>query len=623
MVAAVRALVGSPDSVVTPVRGPAEDHHARLTNPKRLAALALTGLMDEGADAAFDRFTKLASRWIGTPIALVSLVDDHRQYFKSAVGLGEPWLTTRETPLSHSFCQYAVTSAEPLIVPDAKQHPWLCDNLAITELQVAAYAGVPLVTSDAQVLGALCVADHVPHPWTEKEIEVLRDLAALTMTEIELRGRLAHLHALRAERGKERVLLHSVLDSMDDSIIVTGMDGKLMLANPAARRSRATDLEGGRGVAGESVFELDGQTPFNPRNLPAVRALAGDHVRDVELMVRPQGEKAQYLSINASPLVDAGGTIFAAVSVGRDVTAAREAAMALAQSEAILQGVVRNLPNGAVMLYDHDLRYLMADGELLLSSIGMTREAIVGRTLYDVATPMMLLIAERHYRGALAGETSTFEMVRYEKTFALTTVPVRDGAGAVTAGLVMIYDVTAHKAAEALVRQEAAEIRNRALRDELTGLYNRRGFLELSRQQLSLAEQMNRPALLFFVDLNNMKLINDQLGHEQGDRALMETAEALRVTFRGSDVVARLGGDEFVALLLDGEASQLAVFSERVQRELEQRNADPNRAFRLSASIGGASFDPKSPESIDALLAKADALMYAQKKSLRAPPILR
>jgi len=623
MVAAVRALVGSTDSARPPVRGPVEDHEARLTNPKRLAALALTGLMDEEADAAFDRFTKLASRFIGTPVALVSLVDDHRQFFKSAVGLSEPWATTRETPLSHSFCQYTVSSGEPLIVADAKQHPWLSDNLAVTELQVAAYAGVPLVTSDAQVLGALCVVDHEPHQWTEQEIEVLRDLAALTMTEIELRGRLAHLHALRAERGKERVLLHSVLDSMDDSIIVTGMDGKLMLANPAARRSRATDLESGRGVTSESVFELDGQTPFDPHNLPAVRALGGEHVRDVELMVRAPGEKAQYLSINASPLVDSGGTIFAAVSVGRDVTAAREAAMALARSEAILQGVVRNLPNGAVMLYDHDLRYLMADGELLLSSIGMTREAVVGRTLYDVATPMMLLIAERHYRCALAGETSTFEMVRYDKTFALTTVPVRDGSGAVTAGLVMIYDVTAHKAAEALVRQEAAEIRHRALRDELTGLYNRRGFLEISRQQLSLAEQMNRPALLFFVDLNNMKLINDQLGHEQGDRALVETAEVLRVTFRGSDVVARLGGDEFVALLLDGEASQLAVFTERVQRELEQRNADPNRAFRLSASVGGAAFDPKCPESIDALLAKADALMYAQKKSLRAPPIQR
>ena len=78
---------------------PVADHHARLNNPQRLAALASTGLMDAAAEAAFDRFTKLAARWLGVPTALISLVDDHRQFFKSAVGLGEPWASKRETPL--------------------------------------------------------------------------------------------------------------------------------------------------------------------------------------------------------------------------------------------------------------------------------------------------------------------------------------------------------------------------------------------------------------------------------------------------------------------------------------------------------------------------------------------
>lgn len=159
------------------------------------------------------------------------------------------------------------------------------------------------------------------------------------------------------------------------------------------------------------------------------------------------------------------------------------------------------------------------------------------------------------------------------------------------------------------------------MRDELTGLYNRRGFLEVASQQLALAQQSGRPALLFFVDFNGMKAINDQLGHEQGDRALIETADVLRVTFRGSDVVARLGGDEFVALLPHGDATQLTQFSERVQRELETRNAAPNRSYRLSASIGAAAFDPAQPETIEALLAKADARMYEQKRS-RKPPAL-
>jgi diguanylate cyclase (GGDEF)-like protein/PAS domain S-box-containing protein len=351
--------------------------------------------------------------------------------------------------------------------------------------------------------------------------------------------------------------------------------------------------------------------------MPFTRALVGEHVRDVALMMRAPGQKPAYHSINASPLIDASGAIFAAVSVGRDVTAAHEAALALARSEAILQGVVRHLPNGAVLLFDRDLRYLMADGELLCGSVGLSREALVGRTLFEVSSPMTILISEQHYRDALAGKTSTFEMVRHDKTFALTTVPVRDGRGEVTAGMAMIYDVTEHKRAEALVRREAAENRTRALRDELTGLYNRRGFLEVAGQQLSQAQRSGKPALLFFVDLNGMKLINDHLGHEQGDRALIETADVLRVTFRGSDVIARLGGDEFVALLPDGDAAQLTQFTERVQRELESRNSDPNRTFRLSASIGAAAFDPAKPESIEALLAEADARMYEQKKSRR------
>ena len=155
------------------------------------------------------------------------------------------------------------------------------------------------------------------------------------------------------------------------------------------------------------------------------------------------------------------------------------------------------------------------------------------------------------------------------------------------------------------------------MRDELTGLYNRRGFLDLARQQLAIAGQMARPALLFFVDLNGMKQINDQLGHEQGDRALVETADVLRTTFRGSDILARLGGDEFVALLMDSNSVQLSTFTERVEREIEARNAAPDRAYRLSASIGCAPFDPSSPTSIDALLARADALMYEQKRARR------
>jgi diguanylate cyclase (GGDEF)-like protein/PAS domain S-box-containing protein len=591
-------------------------HLERLHAPERLAALDASRLLDSDADEAFDRFTRLAARWLSAPTALVSLVDDHRQFFKSAIGLGEPWATLRETPLSHSFCQYAVTTGDALVVEDARMHPVLRDNLAVTELDVIAYAGVPLVTSDDHVLGSLCVIDKRPRPWTEDHIDVLRDLAALTMAEVELRAQLARLNALRAERGKERRLLHAVLDAIDDPLIVSDRDGRILLANLAARRNRPDEvLKTVEAFAGYGIFQSDGRTPFDAKTSPIARALSGEQVRDADCVVAVPGIPPRNFAINASPLRDVSSEIVAAVSVGRDVTAARQAQAALARSESILRSVVRNLPNGAVLLFDRDLRYLMADGEQLLNGIGLKREDLVGRTLYEVATPQGLPVVEPYYRAALAGESGSLELKRGDQTYAITLVPVREENGDVSAGLAMVYDITSHKHGEELARQEAEHVRSISVRDELTGLYNRRGFLDLARQQLTIARQMERPALLFFVDLNGMKLINDKLGHEQGDRALVETADVLRTTFRGSDILARLGGDEFVALLMDSHASQLAIFTERVEREIEARNDQPGRAYRLSASIGCAPFDPSQPASVDELLARADALMYEQKRS--------
>ncbi|HYQ18386.1 MAG TPA: GGDEF domain-containing protein, partial [Polyangiaceae bacterium] len=339
---------------------------------------------------------------------------------------------------------------------------------------------------------------------------------------------------------------------------------------------------------------------------------------DVDVAVQLPGTPLRHYSVNASPLRDENGAIFAAVSVGRDTTATRIAQLALARSESILTSVVRNLPNGAVLMFDNDLRYVMADGEQLLTSIGLKREQLVGHTLYEIANPQSLAVVEHHYRRALAGETGTLDIPRGDKTYALTVVPVRGEAGNVEAGLAMVYDVTSHKRGEQLARQETEHARSISVRDELTGLYNRRGFLDIARQQLAVATTMERPALLFFVDLNGMKQINDRLGHEYGDRALIEMADVLRTTFRGSDVVARLGGDEFVALLMDGHDSQLCIFTDRVQREIELHNSVADRSYVLSASIGCAPFDPKQPLSVDALLARADALMYEQKKSRHA-----
>lgn len=151
-------------------------------------------LLDTPQEESFDRFARLASAIMQTPVALVSLVDKHRQFFKSCVGLPEPWAQNRQTPLTHSFCQHVVSTGDVLSVADARTHPLLKTNLAIAELGVIAYLGIPLTTNEGYTLGSFCVIDDTPREWTPKEINILKELAALVIDEIELRLLAQQLH---------------------------------------------------------------------------------------------------------------------------------------------------------------------------------------------------------------------------------------------------------------------------------------------------------------------------------------------------------------------------------------------------------------------------------------------
>jgi hypothetical protein len=162
------------------------DAAAAARDPERVAALEATGLMDSDVDPAFDRHARLAAQVLNAPVALVSLVHADRQFFKSCLGLPEPWATQRGTPLSHSFCQHAVTTRVPLIVDDAREHDLLRDNPAIRDMGVVAYAGIPLIDGEGNALGTLCVIDSQPRHWSTHQVQLLSDLAASVVTEITL-----------------------------------------------------------------------------------------------------------------------------------------------------------------------------------------------------------------------------------------------------------------------------------------------------------------------------------------------------------------------------------------------------------------------------------------------------
>jgi GAF domain-containing protein len=168
-------------------RGAAPEVAEALAEPGRLAALQRAQLANTEPEEPFDRLTRMAAKVVNAPVALVTAVDRDRQYFKSCLGLPEPWATRRETPLTHSFCQHAVAAREPVIVSDARKDERLLDNQAIRDLGVIAYLGVPLITRDGHAVGTLCVIDHEPRIWSSDEIALIKDLAAAVVTEITLR----------------------------------------------------------------------------------------------------------------------------------------------------------------------------------------------------------------------------------------------------------------------------------------------------------------------------------------------------------------------------------------------------------------------------------------------------
>jgi two-component system, cell cycle response regulator len=167
------------------------------------------------------------------------------------------------------------------------------------------------------------------------------------------------------------------------------------------------------------------------------------------------------------------------------------------------------------------------------------------------------------------------------------------------------------------VREELLDL---ALRDELTGLYNRRAFRVLARKSLRAAHKLQRQALVFFADLDGLKGINDRFGHGEGDRALARAAAGFKATFSNkSDIVARLGGDEFVALVIEEASRRADDLCRHLRQSVAARGARESR-YALTLSVGVARSDSERPRSLSELMAQADAALYRHKRSVGTTP---
>jgi diguanylate cyclase (GGDEF)-like protein/PAS domain S-box-containing protein len=179
-----------------------------------------------------------------------------------------------------------------------------------------------------------------------------------------------------------------------------------------------------------------------------------------------------------------------------------------------------------------------------------------------------------------------------------------------------LLEFVSTQVAQAIQRKRMdEEIRSLSLTDDLTGLYNRRGFTLLAEQELRLSHRIKRPMMLFFCDVDSLKGINDAHGHAQGDLALQEVSAILKDTFREVDIMARLGGDEFVVLAVDAMLESAETITGRIQAALELRNQQGHRPYLLNLSMGIAHCDPETSTTVSELIIEADALMYSQKQA--------
>jgi diguanylate cyclase (GGDEF)-like protein len=198
-----------------------------------------------------------------------------------------------------------------------------------------------------------------------------------------------------------------------------------------------------------------------------------------------------------------------------------------------------------------------------------------------------------------------------KKVFVEASVSlIKDSVGHSTGFRGIVHDIMERKRME-------EEIFTLSITDHLTGLYNRRGFMTLADQQLKINKRTKKGLLLLFADLDNTKSINDDLGHEKGDKAIAEVAVILKEVFRKSDIVARMGGDEFAALGIESTKQDFSILENRLQHQIDIHNSIEDKDYRISLSIGMAYSDPEKPSSIDELISRADALMYEQKRGKR------
>ena len=463
------------------------------------------------------------------------------------------------------------------------------------------------------------------------------------------------IKAAEAALAQKTTILESVLTQMNEGVMVVDSISRVVLKNPAAERVLGPGPINYDPANSAYLLSPDGKHPYLWDELAHVRALQGERVDQEEVFYRGRpGRPGRWHSVTAAPLEGPNGKVWGAVVVGRDITRLKTQT-AMIQ---LLQGVAtaanqassvhEALRQVLALVCEFTSRavghvYLARGNELEPTGIWWVRPGASFEAFRDF-TSRVRLVAGLGLPGRVLekGLAVHVENAPSEPGFLRTRPGVELGLGGGFAfpvvvgkevvaviecysdrpekadlGLLEVMMHIGEQIGRVVERERHAEaVRNLSLTDELTGLYNRRGFTTLVEPQLRAAARQKKGALILFADMDGLKRINDELGHEAGDEAIRSMAAVLRSTFRDSDILARLGGDEFVAFLPD--ADDIATPERRLQEGLSLENVRAGRPFVVAASVGAVRFEPATVETLDELLQRADSQMYEQKRRRRA-----
>jgi diguanylate cyclase (GGDEF)-like protein len=574
----------------------------------RVEALREYGILDTEAEESFDRVTRLVARVLDVPIALVSLVDLERQWFKSCVGLD-----VTQTSRDVAFCTHAIMSDEVLVVPNALADERFRDNPLVTDApNIRAYAGAPLLTAHGFRLGTLCAIDRRAREFSPSQLDSLRDLAAMVVDELELR---------RAAR--DRKLFERVTNLSPSAIyILDTRHQRVTWASRAAHELLGYEL---------GAFELIMSDMHEDD-----RALAVSHAANVARLpdgfyeedtfrIRAADGELRALLVREMPFDrDAHHRVTETLSIATDVTAlvtaesrARHAELLLADRVRVLEAVLESAGEGIVVSDEHRRIVIANSTARRLAGIetsdrpleyGANVSAERGFFKQDGETAFER--DELPLLRALRGETADNVRIVIRNDmhpdgahFQLTGRPILDDRAQIRGAVVTISDVTELHRAHARV----AEL---AVTDALTGLPNRR-VLDDRLELLAAEARRGRRFSLAIVDIDHFKRVNDTHGHAVGDRVLVGVAHALRDAVRRSDLVARLGGEEFCVVQTDVDPDLMAMLTERLRTTIETTV----KPIAVTASFGVCHSSVTMVP--DEMLVKADGALYMAKRAGR------